>query len=187
MRKLIMWNIITLDGYFEGEKPWELSFHEVIWGEELEQFSLEQLHSADYLVFGRRTYEGMAAHFQAAEGEIPRLMNQLPKLVFSRSLDSADWYNTRLIREQAAEEIRKLKSEGDGDMYVFGSAELSETFIREELFDEYRIGISPAILGSGRALFGRGLPSRKLPLLSSQQLSNGGMVLRYGKPSGPAE
>lgn len=182
-----MWNIITLDGYFEGEQPWELSFHEVIWGEELEQFSLEQLHSADYLVFGRVTYEGMAAYFQAAEGEIPRLMNQLPKLVFSRTLESASWFNTRLIRENVAEEIRKLKSEGEGDMYVFGSADLSETLIREELYDEYRIGIAPVILGSGRALFGRGLPSGILPLLSSQQLSNGGMVLRYGKPAGPAE
>lgn len=174
-----MWNIITLDGYFEGEQKWDLSFHEAIWGQELETLSLQQLHSADYLVFGRVTYEGMAAHFQSAEGEIPRLMNQLPKIVFSRTLESADWNNSSLIRENAAEEIRKLKADGDGDLYVFGSANLSETFIREDLFDEYRIGISPAILGSGSPLFGRGLPSGKLSLTSSQQLSNGGMVLKY--------
>jgi len=174
-----MWNIITLDGYFEGEQKWDLSFHEIIWGQELETLSLEQLHSADYLVFGRVTYEGMAAHFRTAEGEIPRLMNQLPKIVFSRTLESADWNNTSLISENASEEIRKLKDEGDGDLYVFGSANLSETFMKEDLFDEYRIGISPAILGSGRPLFGRGLPSRNLSLISSQQLSNGGMVLRY--------
>ena len=55
MRKLIMWNVMTLDGYFEGNKKWDLSFHNTVWGEDLEQLSLEQLHSADYLVFGRVT------------------------------------------------------------------------------------------------------------------------------------
>ncbi len=61
MRKLIMWNIITLDGYFEGNRNWDLPFHEVVWGQELETLSIQQLKSADYLVFGRITYEGMAA------------------------------------------------------------------------------------------------------------------------------
>ncbi len=62
MRKLILWNVITLDGYFEGNEPWDLSFHETVWGPELEQLSIEQLQAADYLVFGRLTYEGMAAY-----------------------------------------------------------------------------------------------------------------------------
>ena len=67
MRKLIMWNLITLDGYFEGEKNWDLPWHERVWGEELEQFSIEQLQSSDLLVFGRVTYEGMSAYWQTAK------------------------------------------------------------------------------------------------------------------------
>jgi len=86
MRKLIMWNIVTLDGYFEGSQNWDLSFLEAVWGKELEQLSIEQLHSADYLVFGRVTYEGMAAHWTKAKGEIADLMNKIPKLVFSKTL-----------------------------------------------------------------------------------------------------
>lgn len=62
MRKLIMWNLISLDGYFEGEKKWDLSFHGLVWGKELEELSLTQLRSADYLVFGATTYQGMAEY-----------------------------------------------------------------------------------------------------------------------------
>lgn len=184
MRKLIMWNIITLDGYFEGKQNWDLSFHEKIWGPELEILSLEQLHSADYLVFGRVTYEGMAAYWLKAEGEIAEiaeLMNKIPKLVFSKTLKSADWNNTTLIKENVSAEISKLKAHGGKDMYVFGSADLSRTFINDNLFDEYRIGIAPVILGSGRPLFNQGISPRNLSLISTQQLSNGGVVLKYSK------
>ena len=186
MRKLIMWNVITLDGYFEGNQNWDLSFHNVIWGQELEKLSIEQLNSADYLVFGRVTYEGMAAYWTKAEGEIAeleiaKLMNRIPKLVFSRTLKSAEWNNTTLISENASAEIKKLKQEGGRDMYVFGSANLSETFINDNLFDEYRIGIAPIILGSGRPLFRRGIAPKNLHLVSTQQLLTGGVVLKYSK------
>ncbi len=191
MRKLIMWNIITLDGYFEGQQNWDLSFHETIWGTELEKRSIEQLHSADYLVFGRVTYEGMAAYWtkaeeEKAEGEIAGLMNKIPKLVFSKTLKTVEpalpagrWNNSTLINENASAEISKLKAQGDGDMYVFGSANLSATFINDNLFDEYRIGIAPVILGSGRPLFRQGISSRNLSLVSAQQLSTGGLILTY--------
>lgn len=182
MRKLIMWNIITLDGYFEGKQNWELPFHELVWGEELEKLSLEQLHSADYLVFGRVTYEGMAAHWTKSEGElaeIAELMNKIPKLVFSRTLKSVEWNNSTLIKENASAEIKKIKAQGGKDMYVFGSANLSETFINDNLFDEYRIGIAPVILGRGRLLFRQGISSKNLSLVSLQQLSNGGVVLKF--------
>jgi dihydrofolate reductase len=181
MRKLIMWNIITLDGYFEGIRNWDLTFHSVIWGQELEKLSIEQLHSADYLVFGRATYEGMAAYWTKAEGEIANLMNSIPKLVFSKTLKSADWNNTTLIRENACAEIKNIKKQGSRDMYVFGSANLSVTFINDNLFDEYRIGIAPIILGKGRPLFSQGIASKNLSLVSTQQLSNGGVVLKYTK------
>lgn len=181
MRKLIMWNVISLDGYFEGKQHWDLSFHERVWGQEVEQLSLEQLHSADYLVFGRLTYEGMAAYWANEKGEIADLMNKIPKLVFSKTLKTADWNNTRLIKENASAEIKKLKQESGKDLYVFGSANLSETFINNNLFDEYRIGIAPIILGSGRPLFKQGSAPQNLSLLSSQALSSGGVILKYSK------
>ena len=184
MRKLIMWNIITLDGYFEGEKNWDLSFHNTVWGPELEKLSLEQLRSADYLVFGRVTYEGMSAYWRKAEGEnneIARLMNSIPKLVFSRTLKEVDWNNSTLIDKNASAEISRLKAEGGKDMYVFGSADLSTTFINDDLFDEYRIGIAPVILGSGRPLFKQGGSSRNLSLTSTQKLSSGGALLKLAK------
>ena len=181
MRKLIMWNLITLDGYFEGNQNWDLTFHNTVWGQELEKLSVEQLHSADYLVFGRVTYEGMAAYWTNEEGEIADLMNRIPKLVFSKTLKLADWNNTTLISENATDEIKKLKVKGGKDLYVFGSANLSETFINDNLFDEYRIGIAPVILGRGRPLFRQGISSKNLTLISAQQLSTGGVILKYTK------
>lgn len=179
MSKLIMWNVITLDGYFEGEKNWDLSFHEIVWGPEMERFSLEQLNTASYLVFGRATYEGMAAYWETAKGEIADFMNSLPKIVCSRTLKSADWNNSILVKENVAKEIATLKAKSDKDMYVFGSAILSETLIREDLFDEYRIGVAPVIAGKGRYLFPKGLPGKKLSLISSQPLMTGGVILKY--------
>lgn len=181
MRKLIMWNIITLDGYFEGNQNWDLPFHDTIWGPELENISIEQLKSADYLVFGRVTYEGMAAHWTKAEGEIAELMNNIPKLVFSKTLESVKWNNATLIEKNASAEISKLKAQNGKDMYVFGSANLSETLINDNLFDEYRIGIAPVILGSGQPLFRPGVSLKNLSLFSTQQLSTGGVVLTYTK------
>jgi dihydrofolate reductase len=179
MGKLIMWNVITLDGYFEGEKNWELSFHETVWGPELERFSIEQLNSTSYLVFGRVTYEGMAAYWKTEKGQIADLMNSLPKIVCSKTLNSADWNNTTLIKENAANEIAKLIAKSNQNLYVFGSANLSETFIKENLFDEYRICIAPVILGKGRYLFSKGLPEQKLSLISSTALQTGGVVQQY--------
>ena len=184
MGKLIMWNLITLDGYFEGEKNWELDFHETVWGPEMEQFSLEQLNSTSYLVFGRVTYEGMAAYWKAAEGKIADFMNNLSKIVCSRTLNSADWNNSTLIKENVATEIATLKAKSNKDLYVFGSANLSETFIRENLFDEYRIGIAPVIAGKGRYLFPKGLPWKKLSLISSRPLMTGGVILTYKSLNG---
>ncbi len=178
-----MWNIMTLDGYFEGNTQWDLPFHQVVWGKELERRSIEQLNAADCLVFGRVTYEGMAAHWKNETGEIADMMNKIPKLVFSRTLTSADWNNTTLIKTDAAAEISKRKTEGNGDMYVFGSADLSETLINHHLFDEYRIGIAPVLLGSGKPLFKKGMAYENLTLTDTQQLVNGGVVLRYQRRS----
>lgn len=182
MRKLIMWNVITLDGYFEGEKNWDLSFHELVWGKELEDLSLIQLKSADMLIFGETTYKGMADYWtkaegDKAEGEIAKYMNRLPKVVCSRKRKTADWNNTTIVKD-AVTEISELKRQGNGDMFVFGSGNLSESLMKADLFDEYRICIAPVFLGKGRLLFNQGIPYRILSLVSTQQLSSGGVVLK---------
>ncbi|HKB15300.1 MAG TPA: dihydrofolate reductase family protein [Planctomycetota bacterium] len=179
MRKLILWNVVTLDGLFEGTRSWDLPWHERIWGEELEAFSLEQLRSADLLLFGRVTYEGMAAYWRTAEGEIASHMNRLPKVVFSRTLRSVDWSNSTLAKGDAAAEVSRLKGEGDGDMFVFGSATLSARLMDASLFDEIRLAIAPVLAGSGRHLFPPGQKRRNLRLLESRPLSTGAVLLRY--------
>ena len=107
------------------------------------------------------------------------MMNKIPKLVFSRTLTSADWNNTTLLKDNASGEISKLKAQSGKDMYVFGSANLSETFINDNIFDEYRIAVAPVLLGNGRPLFRQGIYSRNLSLVSTQPLSTGGVILKY--------
>lgn len=183
MRKLIMWNVVTLDGYFEGEKNWDLSFHKLVWGKELEDYSIEQLKSADMLIFGGTTYRGMADYWTKAEGDeadrkIAEYMNKIPKVVCSRTLKTADWSNTTIVKDTAAG-IPELKQQGNGNMFVFGSGNLSESLMKAELFDEYRLCVAPVFLGKGRLLFNQGIPYRKLKLLETHPLAEGGIILRY--------
>lgn len=178
MRKLIMWNVITLDGCFEGEKNWDLDFHDLVWGPELERLSVEQLKAADMLVFGDVTYEGMAKYWSAEKGEIADLMNGIKKVVCSKTREKADWNNTIIVRD-AANEIRKLKDEGDGPMFLFGSAILSQALMDAGLFDEIRLCVAPVILGKGRRLFGEGKRKQNLKLVQSQTLPSGGVILKY--------
>ena len=179
MRKLIMWNLITLDGYFEGETPWELPWVDRVWGKELEQFSLAQLQSADMLLFGRLTYEGMAQYWQTAEGEIAEYMNRLPKFVASRTLRTVKWENTTLMGDSVVETITRLKQEGNGNMFVFGSATFSQTLIDNKLFDEYRICILPVLFGNGRSLFKSNQQIQGLRLIEVRPHSTGCVILRY--------
>jgi dihydrofolate reductase len=180
MRKLIMFNLITLDGCFEGEKSWDLGFHDLVWGKELEQLSIEQLKSADMLVFGEVTYEGMAKYWTTAEGEIAGFMNRIQKVACSPTLKSADWNNTTIVKDAVAE-LPKLKQQGDGNMFVFGSGILCEALMKAKLFDEYRLVIVPVFLGNGRRLFHKGLKYQPLKLLEARPLSTGGVILRYAK------
>ena len=179
MRRLIMWNMITLDGFFEGPKAWEIDWHEYVWGEELERISVEQSKSADMLLFGRVTYQGMAAYWSSAEGEIADFMNNVPKLVFSRTLDTAEWSNTRLVKTDAEHEVAKLKLQPGKDMLIFGSGNLSSTLIQHGLIDEFRLGVNPLILGNGTLLF-KPTPHRlRLRLLEARPLKSGCVILRY--------
>jgi dihydrofolate reductase len=179
MRKLVMWNMVTLDGFFEGPKPWEIDWHDYAWGEELEQFSLEQSQSIGVLLFGRRTYEGMADYWSKAKGKTADFMNSVPKIVASRTLKHAGWSNSQLLSGDIVKEVAKLKQETAKDIYVFGSADLSSTLMQHGLIDEYRLGLNPVVLGSGNPLF-KMLPERlRLKLVETRPLKSGCVILRY--------
>lgn len=181
MKKLIMWNVVTLDGCFEGEQAWDLSFHELVWGPELEALSIAQLEEASALIFGERTYQGMADYWQnagAIDGAVMPLMNSVAKIVCSQTLEKAEWNNTTIVRDTLVE-IRRLKEEEGGPLYVFGSGLLSESLMNAGLFDEIRLCIAPTILGKGRHLFADTSTPRNLTLLEAKSLPKGGVLLRY--------
>jgi dihydrofolate reductase len=111
-------------------------------------------------------------------------MNNVPKAVVSRTLEEADWNNTRIIRGGTAVEAPKLKQEIEKDILVFGSAALSATLTKAGLFDEFRLALAPAVLGRGTPLFGRDLPRQRLKLLEARPLKSGVVILRYAPQPG---
>ena len=108
-------------------------------------------------------------------------MNSLPKMACSRTLQTAAWNNTTLIKGNVAGQMARLKQEGNGNIFVFGSADLSKALMNGGLFDEYRLGIAPVIHGNGRLLFSDGLKPQGLELLETRPLSTGCVILRYQK------
>ncbi len=179
MRRLVAWNVMTLDGYFEGRSPWDLGFHETVWGDELESFSLEQLREIGTLLFGRRTYEGMAGYWCKATGAIADMMNAVEKAVASRTLAAADWNNTRLLEGDAVEAVKALKAEDGKDVYVFGSADLLSSLLEAGLVDEYRLCVAPVVLGGGAPLFKPQDRQIRMRLESARPLKTGGAILTY--------
>lgn len=179
MRRLVAWNMMTLDGCFEGPSPWDLGFHETVWGGELEAFSLEQGREIGTLLFGRRTYEGMAGYWTQATGAVADMMNSVEKAVASRTLDEATWNNTRLLQGDAVAAVKELKAEDGKDVYVFGSADLLASLLAAGLVDEYRICLAPVVLGGGVPLFKPQDRQVKMRLEGTRPLKTGGVVLTY--------
>jgi dihydrofolate reductase len=177
MAKLIMWNLMTLDGFVEGPNR-DISWHFDVWGEELERLSIEQLKSAGGLLFGRVTYELMANHWPSASGRVADFMKALPKYVFSRTLTQSDWANTQMFGAEVPDTVTRLKRESAKDILLFGSADLAASLIPRGLIDEFRIAVNPIILGGGSPLFKQG-ERVKLNLLDSKALSTGIVIQRY--------
>ena len=180
MRKIIVSNYVSLDGFFagpNGEIDW------FVWDEETEEYSKELAASIDTILFGRVTYELMAGYWPTVTTEDPIItdyMNNSPKIVFSRTLEKADWNNTRLLREINPEEILNMKEQPGKDMVIYGSGSLVSTLAQSGLIDDYRIFVNPVVLGSGKHLFA-GLKERlKLNLLSTKTFRCGVVLLHYG-------
>lgn len=185
MRKLFSFNMVTVDGYFEGPNH-DINWHHV--DSEFNDFAVAQLNEIDTLVFGRVTYQLMAAYWPtpvARENDsmVADLMNHAAKIVVSRTLDKAEWENSRVVKDNIADEIARLKHQPGKDMAVFGSANLLSTLMSLNLVDEHRIMVTPIILGGGTPLF---KPEDKidLRLLSARPFKNGNVLLRYGSDKG---
>lgn len=179
MASVIVWNLVTLDGFFEGDAKWDLDFHNRAWGPELEALSLDLGARAGLLVFGRVTYEGMKAHWTTTEDEadVKTFMNALPKLVASRTRTVSDWNNTEITADIEGE-IARRKQALDKPIYVFGSADLTDSLLRAGLVDEIMLAVVPVRLGRGTRFFKEGMGG-DLTLLESRPLTNGTVILRY--------
>ncbi len=185
MRKVIVFNLATLDGFFAGPGG-EIDWHHV--DEEFNEFAIAQLNSAGGLLFGRVTYQGMASYWPtdvAIKNDpiVADKMNTLPKIVFSRTLERVEWNNTRLAKGNIVEEISKLKQQSGKDLLLFGSADLASTLTNLGLIDEYRVMVNPVVLGSGNPLF-KGIKDKlDLKLVSAKTFRNGNVLLCY-QPNG---
>jgi dihydrofolate reductase len=181
MRKIFAFILTTLDGYYEGPNE-EFDFWVV--DEEFDGFAVEQLDEVDTLLFGRVTYEGMAAYWPTPAGERddPRVaarMNGLSKIVVSRTLDKADWANTRLIKDDVTEELTKLKQQPGKDIAILGSSDLTVSLLLMGLVDEVRIMVNPVVLGAGKSVFRTAGERISLRLLKSRPFNSGNVLLYY--------
>lgn len=182
MRKVVVFNHVTLDGYFvdgKGDMSWAHK-NDPEWN----AFMADNARGNGTLVFGRVTYDLMVGWWPTPMAklqfpDVAKGMNDLQKLVFSRTLETVKWENTRLVKGELTSEIRKLKKEDGPDMVILGSGSIVAQLTEQNLIDEYQIVLCPAALGSGRTMF-EGLKSKMvLKLAKSRTFSNGNLLLCY--------
>lgn len=182
MRKIKAFLLTSLDGYYEGEKAWEIDWHNV--DAEFNELAMDQLDASDHLVFGRATYQGMAQYWPSAEGikddpEVASRMNGTAKIVVSRTLEEADitWANSRVVRDP--KDLAALKAESGKDLLVLGSSVLTTALMELGLLDELGIMVNPVILGAGNSLSSSAKHRITLKLLRTREFKNGNVLLTY--------
>lgn len=186
MRNVIMLIHMSLDGYVappDGSLEW------ITYNEEIAQYSYDMHAEADTAIFGRATYHGMQTYWptvpdnpDSTPGELEhaRWLEDSLKIVVSRTLDSADWGKSLLIKDDLAAQIHALKQQPGKDMLMLGSPGLAQSFMRLGLIDEYRVNINPVLLGGGFSLFGGlGGAAPQLELVANRTLKGGVAALRY--------
>jgi dihydrofolate reductase len=189
MRKVVVSTYVTLDGVMEDpggaegfeHGGWSMRFFD----EDAAKYARDQLFASDALLLGRVTYEGFAAAWPSVTDEVgfADRMNSMPKFVVSKTLEEVEWNNSRLIKENVAEEVSKLKQQTGQDILMYGSADLMHTLMQHDLIDEYRIWVHPVVLGSGKRLFKDGSDTTTLRLVDTKTTSTGVVVLSY-QPAG---
>ena len=185
MQKLTVFNNVSLDGYFVDANG-EMNFaRNVAPDPEWDAFVEGNASGGGTtMLFGRLTYEMMASFWPTPEAEtampvVAKTMNNSPKVVFSRTLDRADWSNTRLFKDDLPGEVRKLKAAEGPGMIIFGSGTIVSQLTREGLIDEYQFVVVPVVLGEGRTMFDVLNKAVAMTLLESRSFKNGNVFLRY--------
>jgi dihydrofolate reductase len=184
MRKLIVFNNVTLDGYFSGEDGDFSWAHRGSDDAEFRAFTAENASGGGQLLFGRVTYELMANYWPTprAAQENPVVaegMNRMPKVVFSRTLDKASWSNTKLVKGGIASEVKKMKNEPGPGMAILGSGSVVSQLAAEGLIDEYHVVLNPVVLGRGRTMFDGLKEKVDLRLTRTRTFRNGKVFLCY--------
>jgi dihydrofolate reductase len=182
MRKVIVFNHVSIDGYFcdrSGDMSWAHK-HDPEWT----QFVSGNASSGGELLFGRVTFKMMRGYWTTPEAAtamptVAAQMNALPKVVFSRTLDEARWSNTRLIASDLPGAVRALKSEPGQDMLIFGSGQIVAQLSEQRLIDEYQMIVCAIALGNGRTLFEGMSRPLQLTRISSRAFSNGHVLNCY--------
>ena len=184
MRKLIVFNHVTLDGYFvsaNGDMRWAVTDND---DPEYAAFAAENASGGGEMLFGRVTYEMMASYWPTPiadqhSPEVAKGMNGMAKVVFSKTLDHASWNNTRLMKGDLVSEVRKLKAEDGPGMAIMGSGSIVAQLALENVIDEYQMMIDPLALGAGRSMFEGICEKLSLKLSKSRIFNNGKVFLSY--------
>lgn len=184
MRKLIVFNHVSLDGYFvdaKGSMSWaKMVEHDNEWND----FVAENSKGGGTLLFGRITYELMMQYWPTPmavkhDPLVAERMNAMPKLVFSKTLDKVSWNNTTLLKGDVASEIRKLKNEPGTGICILGSGTLVSQLAQEQLIDEFQVVVNPVVLGKGRTMFEGIKEKLHLKHTKNRKFNNGCVYLCY--------
>jgi dihydrofolate reductase len=179
MRRVVLQFIVSLDGYSCDVDNGLRGVMQEIDDPEVDKYSLNRLWEAGTHIMGRVTYEGMAGFFPTSSEPAAAPMNDIPKVVFSRTLQSADWPQTRIARGDTAEEIARLKAEPGGEIIAHGGTQFVRSLIRLGLVDQYRLWVLPAATGQGTPLFTGLANPLTLRLMKSTAFPSGILELVY--------
>ena len=185
MQRIFSFIGVSADGYHadaDGGLAWQTFDHQFT------DYSIEQLDEVDILIFGRVTYEAMVAYWPTQAGvdfdsAIAARMNEISKIVVSRTLDRADWANTRIVRDDVAAQLTELRRQPGKDIAIFGSSALTAHLLALGLVDELRLMVNPVILGDGESLFA-GAPTTSLELVNTRRFTSGCLLLTYRPAAG---
>jgi dihydrofolate reductase len=180
MRKVILSMMVSSDGLIEGADPQKEWF---FWDDEMERYMLEFMSTLDTFMYGRVAYEVMATYWPDVKGPLSDLMNNTPKIIFSRTLKKAEWKNSRVVHENILSEIAILKQQPGKDIALFAGADIASYFLSNDLIDEYRFMVNPVILGAGKPLFSNSGTERILRLISTRSFACGNVLLTYASSS----
>jgi dihydrofolate reductase len=176
---------MTADGFVCGPNG-ELDWMSFDWGDDIAKYVNELTDSVDTIILGRKMTPGFIAYWSQVvsdknnpEYAFGRKMIDTPKVVFTKTLDKSEWKNTRLAKGDLTDEIRNLKNQNRKDIIVYGGATFVSNLIKEDLIDEFHLFANPAVIGSGKKIFGEDKGRKKLNLIKSIPFDCGIVLLHY--------